>query len=32
MKDNREILKEILNVLKEEELLDNIILVGSWAV
>jgi predicted nucleotidyltransferase len=32
MKDNHEILKEILNVLRKEELLDKIILVGSWAV
>lgn len=32
MKDNRQILKEILSVLKHEELLDKIILVGSWAV
>lgn len=32
MKDNRERLKEILNVLREEELLDKIILVGSWAL
>lgn len=32
MKDNRERLKEILNVLREEELLEKIILVGSWAV
>jgi predicted nucleotidyltransferase len=32
MKDNQEILSEILSVFNDEELLDKVIIVGSWAV
>lgn len=32
MKDNQEILSQILSVLNSEELLDKVIIVGSWAV
>jgi predicted nucleotidyltransferase len=32
MKDNKEILIEILSVLNKENLLDKVIIIGSWAV
>jgi hypothetical protein len=32
LKDNQEILSQILSVLNSEELLDKVIIVGSWAV
>jgi hypothetical protein len=32
LKDNQEILSQILSVLNSEELLDKVNIVGSWAV